>query len=139
MTPTQVTAQQLPFKNMLGLLTLLFFTVQPWDRHLADALWLAAGLSSLIYIGIKKYQGHFPPPQKPLKTLLWLFTLMPLISVISYLASPLDTLTVKTLEPDTRWLLIIPMILAMRDTGIGAKWLLVMLSGYAVSTFLSAK
>jgi O-antigen ligase len=138
MTSIQAISQQLTPKNLLGLLTLLFFTVQPWDRHMADAFWLLLSLTSLCYIAIKKYQGQSLNTPKPLKTLLWLFTLMPLVSIISYLASPLDTLTPKLLEPDTRWLLIIPIILAMRDTQIGPKWVLAIISAYAVSTFISA-
>jgi len=63
---------------------------------------------------------------------------MPLVSILSYLASPLDTLTPKLLEPDTRWLLIIPIILALRDTQIGPKWVLLLITSYAISTFISA-
>ncbi len=138
MTLTQANCQHLSIKNLLGLLALLFFIAQPWDRHIADVLWLMTSLISLIYVSIKKYQGYSFIPQKPLKTLLWLFTLMPAVSIISYLASPLDTLTPTTLEPDTRWLLMIPIIFAMRDTHIGPKWILIMLSSYAISTFISA-
>ncbi len=138
MTLTQAAIQQLSFKNTLGLLALLFFTVQPWDRHLADALWLATSLTSFMYISIKKCQGHLFNIPKPLKTLIWLFTLMPVVSVISYLASPLDNLTARVLEPDTRWLLIIPIIIALRDTQISPKWVLALICSYAVSSFLSA-
>ncbi len=132
------TIQQLTPKNALALLALGFFIIQPWDRYLADAFWLLLSLSSLIYISTKKYQGQSLNTPKPLKKLLWLFTLMPLVSVISYLASPLDALTPKALEPDTRWLLIIPIILAMHNTQIGPKWVLAFIAAYAVSTFTSA-
>jgi len=134
----QTTTQQLTPKNLLGILALLFFTIQPWDRHLADALWLLLSLSSLCYVAQKKYQGHNFNTPKPLKTLLWLCALMPAVSVISYLASPLDTLSPKLLEPDTRWLLITPIILALRDTQMGPKWVLLLISSYAISTFMSA-
>ncbi|MEY8252856.1 MAG: O-antigen ligase family protein [Colwellia sp.] len=130
--------QQLTPKNALALLALGFFIIQPWDRYLADAFWLLLSLSSLIYICTKKYLGQSLNTPEPLKNLLWLFTLMPLVSVISYLASPLDALTPKALEPDTRWLLIIPIILAMCNTQIGPKWVLAFIAAYAVSTFTSA-
>lgn len=136
--PIQVTSQQLSAKNLLGLLTLLFFIVQPWDRHIADAFWVLLSLISLVYISIKKHQGQSLNTPKPLKNLLWLLTLMPIVSALSYLASPLDTLTPKLLEPDTRWLLIIPIILALRDTQMGPKWVLLLISTYAISTFISA-
>ena len=137
-TLIQTITQQLPIKNLLGLLALLFFTIQPWDRHMADAFWLLLSLISLCYVATKKYQGQSLNTPAPLKNLLWLCTLVPLVSIISYLASPLDTLTPKLLEPDTRWLLIIPIILALRDTQIGPKWVLLLISSYAISTFISA-
>ncbi len=137
-TLIQAITQQLSIKNLLGLLALLFFTIQPWDRHIADAFWLLLSLSSLCYIATMKYQGKNLNTPKPLKTLLWLCALMPAVSVISYLASPLDTLTPKLLEPDTRWLLIIPIILALRDTKMGPKWVLLLITSYAISTFISA-
>ncbi len=138
MTLSHHIKQHLSTKNLLALLALCFFTTQPWDRHLADVFWLLLSLTSLGYVAITKYQGHSFNAQKALKTLLWLFALMPLVSVISYLASPLDTLAPTLLEPDTRWLLIIPIILALRDTQIGPKWVLLLISSYAISTFMSA-
>ncbi len=130
--------QHITTKNLLAILVLGYFAIQPWDRHFADALWLLLSLASLAYVAAKKYQGQSLNTPKPLKNLLWLFTLMPVVSVISYLASPLDTLTPKALEPDTRWLLIIPITLAMLHTRIGPKYILSFLSIYAVSSFISA-
>lgn len=138
MTLLQVTSQQLSTKNLLGLIALCFFAIQPWDRYTADAFWLLLSLVSLLYVLIKKYQGHCLNTPKQLKNLLWLCTLMPAVSVISYLASPLDSLTPKILEPDTRWLLIIPTILALRDAQMSPKWVLLLISSYAISTFILA-
>ncbi len=138
MTIIQTTSQGLSVKNLLGLLALLFFIIQPWDRYMADAFWLSLSLSSLFYVTIKKYHGQTLNTPKSLKNLLWLFAAMPLVSTVSYLASPLNTLTPKLLEPDTRWLLIIPTILAMRQAQTGPKWVLVLISAYSVSTFTSA-
>jgi O-antigen ligase len=132
------TALQFNLKNLLGLLALCYFAVQPWDRYLADAFWLLLAFTCLIYVSIKKYQGYDFDTPKPLKNLFWIFTLFPVISILSYALSPLDTLTPKVLEPETRWLLIIPMILAMRDKQIGPKWILALLTAYAASTFISA-
>ncbi len=137
-TPHQTISQQVSIKNLLGLLALLFFISQPWDRHIANGFWLLLSLSSLCYITTKKYQGKSFNTPNPLKNLLWLCALMPAASLISYITSPLDTLTPKLLEPDTRWLLIIPIIVALRDTKMGAKWVLLLISGYAISTFISA-
>ncbi len=134
----RITTEQLTPKNLLGLLALCFFTIQPWNRHLADVFWLLLSMISLCYVVSKKYHGHTFNTPKPLKTLLYLCALMPLVSLISFLTSPLDTLELSLLEPDTRWLLIIPVILAMRDTHFGPQWILVLLFSYAISTLISA-
>jgi O-antigen ligase len=134
----KATALQFNLKNLLGLLALCYFAAQPWDRYLADAFWLLLALTSLIYVSTKKYQGYDFNTPKPLKSLFWIFALFPLVSILSYALSPLDTLTPKALEPETRWLLIIPMIVAMRDNQIGPRWILALLTAYAASTFISA-
>lgn len=138
MPKRQILKNTLQAKTLFGLLNLAFFTTQPWHHQTADAIWLLLSLASLIYIIKLKATNSKPETPKPLKHLLWLFALMPAISILSYLFSPLDTLTPDLLEPDTRWLLIIPIILAMRSSHIGANWILVILSSYAISSFISA-
>ncbi len=130
--------QHLSAKNVFSLLTLCFFAIQPWNHQAADALWLLLSLASLVYIATKKIQGYDFEIPNQLKVIFGLLTLMPIISVISYLASPLNTLTPDLLEPDSRWLLVIAIIIAMRDLKTGPYWILAMLGAYAISTFISA-
>lgn len=133
-----ISKQSLQIKHLFGLLALSFFITQPWNHQTADAIWLLLSLIALTYVIHLKVSGHNLETPKTLKQLLWLFALMPTISICSYLFSPLDTLTPDLLEPDTRWLLIIPIILAMRHSKIGTYWVLALLSGYAVSAFICA-
>ncbi len=134
----KTTSIPLTLKNTLGVCALGFFAIQPWDRYLSDAIWLLLALISLTYVLTKKYQGHDFNTPKNLQRLFWVFTLFPMISIISYAFSPLDTLTPKALEPETRWLLLIPIIITMREQKIGPNWILVFLAAYAINTFLTA-
>ncbi len=43
-------------KTLLALLTLGFFTIQPWHHQAADAIWLILSLISLIFVTYKKNQ-----------------------------------------------------------------------------------
>ncbi len=133
-----LTKQALIFKTLLGIISVSYFTVQPWNHQTADALWVSLSLISLVYVCVKKAQNYNFEIPAQLKTVFWLFTLMPLVSIISYLATPLDTLTLDLLEADTRWLLVIPIIITLRDKGIGPYWILAMLGAYAISIFISS-
>ncbi len=128
----------LSLKSVFALLLVFYFSIQPWDHQLADAAWILLSILSLLYIGMHKFHGHSFKVPKQLKIIFWLFTLMPLASIISYIASPLDTLSTSMLEADTRWLLVIPMIIALRELKVGPYWILTMLVAYALSTFTSA-
>ena len=125
-------------KHLLGLCTLAFFIVQPWDRLVADSIWLALSAVSFSYIVSLKIRKKNLKTPKQLKNLLWLLAIMPLLSITSYFLSPLNTLTPSLLEPDTRWLLITPIILAMRASNMNSTWVLVQLAGYALSAFAVA-
>ena len=128
----------LSLKSLFSLLLVFYFAIQPWNHQLADATWLLLSLFSLVYVATYKLKGLDFNTPKELKTIFWLFSLMPLVSIISYIASPLDTLTPKMLEAETRWLLVIPMIIALRELKMGPYWVLTMLIAYTLSTFTSA-
>jgi len=123
---------------LFGGLCLAYFAVQPFNIYLADAFWLLLSIISLVFVVYKKNKKESLDTPKELKTLLWLCACFPLVSIISYAFTPLDDLTPDRLEPDTRWLLIIPIILAMRAVRIGPRWIITFLCAYAFSAFISA-
>jgi O-antigen ligase len=125
----------LNMKHLLGLLALAFFIVQPWDRLIADSIWLSLSLASLTYCIYLKITHKNTPIPSQLKPFLYLLALMPVISITSYVLSPLDGLSPTLLEPDTRWLLVVPIILAMRACHFNSHWVLCLLASYALSAF----
>lgn len=126
-----------PWAVILGSLSITYFAIQPFSRHVADVFWIILSFASIAFLIIAKAnkQPHNTP--KPLQHLLILCAIMPVVSIISFLASPLD-LPINLLEPDLRWWLIIPIILAMRANRIGPFWVIVCLATYAIATFISA-
>lgn len=127
-------------QTFFGLLTLIYFVTQPLYRTTSNGLWLSLGLFSLIYIAYlykSKQQCALSTP-RPLKQLLSLCALIPVISIISYITSPIDNLSTSLLEPDTRWILIIPIIIALRAAEVGSKWVIACLIGYILSASISA-
>lgn len=124
-------------QTLFGGLCLAYFAVQPFNIYTADAIWLALALASLVFVIVKTIRKESFDIPKELRTLLWLCACFPLVSIISYLFTPLDDLTPDRLEPDTRWLLIIPIIIAMRAVRIGPTWIIAFLCTYAFSAFIS--
>jgi O-antigen ligase len=125
--------------ELIGIsLLALYFGFQPWNIYIADYFWVTLSLFSIAILIQKKIAGLSLNTPKDLKTILWLFAAMPLVSIISYISSPLDTLRPELLEPDIRWLLIIPIILVFCTLRIKAIWILGFLSIYAISSFISA-
>jgi O-antigen ligase len=122
---------------ILGVLCITYFAIQPFSRHIADIFWITLSLTSIAFLIITKIKGQPHNTPKPLKHLLLLCALMPIVSIISYIASPLD-LPINLLEPDLRWWLVIPIILAMRANHIGPVWIISFLVAYSASTFISA-
>ena len=122
----------------LGALCCIYFAIQPFDRHLADIFWIILSLTGMAFLAWARLNKQTLETPKPLQYALWLCAILPVVSIISYLASPITNLPINLLEPDLRWWLIIPIILAMRANGIGPKWLLVFLTTYTLATFISA-
>lgn len=122
----------------LGALCCIYFAIQPFDRHLADIFWIILSLTGMAFLAWARLNKQTLETPKPLQYALWLCAILPVVSIISYLASPITNLPINLLEPDLRWWLIIPIILAMRANAIGPKWLLVFLTTYTLATFISA-
>jgi len=123
-----------------GLLTLIYFIIQPWFRTTSNDLWLLISLFSLAYIAyliVSKQNKQLETPKR-LKQLFFALSLLPLVSIVSYLASPLENMTPSQLEPDIRWLLIIPIIIALRAAEVGPRWIIACIAGYILSSFTSA-
>lgn len=125
---------------ILGLLVTAYFALQPWHRTLSNDIWLLTSLFSILYIVylyVRNQKEAIRLP-KPLKQILWVCACVPLISILSYVFTPLDNLPLSVLEPDSRWLLIIPTIVALRAARIGPFWIFFGLIAYIISTFTSA-
>jgi len=123
-----------------GLLTLIYFIIQPWLRTTSNDLWLLISLLSLAYIAYlkaTKQNKQLETPNK-LKQLFFALSLLPVVSIVSYLDSPLENMTPSQLEPDIRWLLIIPIIITLRATDVGPRWVIACIVGYTLSSFTSA-
>jgi len=125
---------------IFGLCTLTYFVLQPWYRENSNTVWLALSLFSLgyiVYLYASKQKDALKSP-KGLKQLLWLCALVPFVSIASFITSPLENLSASRLEPDLRWWLIIPIIIALRASQIGPKWIIACITGYTLSSFASA-
>lgn len=142
---TQFKTENIPFKAfspqfILGGLLVTYFTLQPWFRTLSNDVWFITSIISssyIVYLYISKQRNLLNLPRQ-LKQTLWLCTLIPIISIISYLFSPLENLPLSSLEPDSRWLLIIPIIIAFRAANVGPAWIIFSLSAYTLSAFTSS-
>jgi len=123
---------------LLGLLLCSYFTVQPWDRHAADAAWVLISLISAGVIIQKKAKNYSLSTPKELKNIYWVMAAIPVVSIICFITSPLPDLPTRYLEPDIRWFLAIPMIMAFRELKLTPIWILIAFSCYALSSFLTA-
>lgn len=118
-----------------GVLILLFFAITPWDRMWAEYCFFILSLTSSIQLLILKASHRTINTPKECKKIIWFFILIPATSVISYTLSPLDNLSTGVLEPDTRWLLFIPIFITSLHNRIHPNWAIGALAIYCISAF----
>ncbi len=123
------------FGLIYGVLICGFFLLTPWDRMWAEYLWMVIAIISMGQLVLHKVKKEVMPLPKEFKKLIYIFILIPTVSIISFVFSPLDNLSTELLEPDSRWLLFIPIVIAVYRSQINPNWVLAALVIYCVSAF----
>lgn len=123
------------FKQLFGPLILGFFLLTPWNRIWAEYCFFALFILSSAQLFSLKLNKKTTQIPREAKQRIWIFALIPAASIISYIFSPLDNLSVKTLEPDSRWLLFIPIFIATLHNRLHANWVFTALCIYCISAF----
>jgi O-antigen ligase len=136
---TTTVKQSLPTPNishLYGLLITLFLVVTPWNRIWAEYIWIIIALTATIQIISHKVTStpHQTLP-KEIVRLNYIFVLIPIVSILSFIFSPLEDLPIKLLEPDLRWLLFIPIVIAIYRSRVNPNWVFIALSLYCISAF----
>jgi O-antigen ligase len=136
---TTTLKQNLPTPNishLYGLLITLFLVITPWNRIWAEYIWIIIALTAIIQLISHKVTStsHQALPKEIIR-LNYIFVLIPIVSILSFIFSPLEDLPAKLLEPDLRWLLFIPMVIAIYRSGVNPNWVFIALSFYCISAF----
>jgi O-antigen ligase len=136
---TTTLKQNLPTPNishLYGLLITLFLVVTPWNRIWAEYVWIIIALTAIIQLINHKVTStpHQALP-KEIVRLNYIFVLIPIVSILSFIFSPLEDLPAKLLEPDLRWLLFIPMVIAIYRSRVNPNWVFIALSLHCISAF----
>lgn len=122
--------------HLYGLLITLFLVITPWNRVWAEYIWVIIALTAIIQLISHKVTNtpHQPLP-KEIVRLNYILVLIPIVSILSFIFSPLENLSAKLLEPDLRWLLFIPMVIVIYRSRVNPNWVFIALSLYCLSAF----
>lgn len=123
------------YNYLFATLILAFFLFTPWNRMWAEYCFFTLFLASSIQLLTLKATHKTIHIPKEAKKLIWFFILIPSTSIISYIFTPLDNLTTETLEPDSRWLLFIPIFIATLHNRLHPSWVITALAVYCISAF----
>ncbi len=118
-----------------GILIIGFFALTPWNRIWAEYIWAILSLISIAHLITDKVNKNRSPAPQEITQLLYILFLIPAISALSYITTPLENLPIGLLEPDIRWLLFIPIVISIYKAQINPTWVLLALMVYCVSAF----
>ncbi|WP_396586878.1 O-antigen ligase family protein [Bermanella sp. R86510] len=122
-----------------ALLINLFMAATPWDRLFAETIFFLFSITAVFHLVSQRFYSEYLAPKLPsrLKTLIIIIAIIPVVSILSFYTSIFD-LDMSLLEPDSRWLLFIPIIIACYRTSIPKELLILALMVYCISAFIKA-
>ena len=120
--------------SVYGLLIVCFFLITPWNRIFAEYIWFAIASLSICVLCYQRFNRAISPAlPSDIKKINYIVFLIPVISILSFIFTPLDNLSSSLLEPDIRWFLFIPMVIVIFRLGIHPRWVFVAVSAYCLS------